>query len=102
MSQPPIYTAYATVTATISNTAKSLEDCGFTAGEVAAARNAVICIRTANVSASWVSGVTPTASTGISLPAGGTYTIEGTANIAAAKLIRETSTDAAATIILEK
>ena len=101
MSQS-IYTAFATATATISSTAKSLQDCGFTADQVAAARNAVICVRTANIVATWVSGVTPTASAGISLPAGGTYVVEGTDNIGAWKSIREGATDSSITVILER
>lgn len=92
---------YQTKSAAVSNTAKGIDhaDFGFTADELAAASQAVVTAHTAAVVFAY-SGETPTATHGHVLPANGTVTIEGHANVQALELIRQSS-DATVSITLE-
>jgi hypothetical protein len=90
----------AKVTATVAGTALTLITFGFTAAQVNAAKKAVICVRTAPISVTTVSGVTAVAADGIAFAANGVYEIEGPKNLQNLSMIRDTATSASVTIIL--
>jgi len=94
--------AVAKITYTVAGTALSLADMGFTTAHINRAKLATITVRTAAVSATWVSGVTPAANDGILWDSGYTYTLVGPRNIQNLKMIRNTGTSASVTIILEE
>ncbi len=65
-----------------------------------AARSATISIETSNVRIRW-SGTNPTGVAGTLLEVGGIYRIDGAANIAALKFIRDSAATADATVWIE-
>lgn len=95
--------AYRTKMATISNSAVGISDAGWswTAGDVAAADQAIITAHTQPVCMTW-DGTTPTATTGMYIAAGGTVTVQGAVNVQNIKLIRQGGSDATVSITLEK
>ena len=96
-------TAYQTKASAIAGTAVALSAVGWswTAGYLALADQAVVTAHTEPVCMTW-DGTTPTATVGMYIPAGGTVTVVGNANVQAVKLIRQGSASATVSITLEK
>lgn len=65
-----------------------------------AARTVVIAVETANVRCRY-DGTNPTATVGMLLEAGGIYRVDGAANVAALRLIRDTTEVVDASVFLE-
>lgn len=95
--------AYSTKGMTISNTAVAISHASFSWGatDLADADQAVITAHSQPMTITW-DGTTPTATVGMYIAAGSTVTIKGNANVQAVKLIRQSGTDATASITLEK
>ena len=95
--------AYATKSNTVSSTAETISDAGWSwsAGDVSSADRALITCRTGGAMVTW-SGVTPTATLGHLVAANATYEVIGNVNIANLQFIREASTDAVITVTLSK
>jgi hypothetical protein len=96
-------TAYQTKVTTIAGTAVAISAAAWswTSGYLALADHAVITAHTEPVCMTW-DGTTPTATLGMYIPAGGTVTVVGNANVQAVQLIRQGSSSATVSITLEK
>lgn len=91
---------------TVGNTAMTLEDFGFSAGDVAAADRATICVTANALRLTWDHPTVnpPTNSTGLRLPTNNypLFEVVGQANIRYLQMIRDSSSDATVTITLEQ
>jgi hypothetical protein len=87
--------------ATVSSTALSLVDVGFTQAEVDQADRARITVATQAIRYRYDGGA-PTASLGHLAAADTSFVIEGNQNIQQLKLIRATGADGAVSVTLEK
>lgn len=96
-------TAYETKAATIAGTAVAISAVGWswTTGNLVQADQAVITAHTEPVCMTW-DGTTPTSTLGMYIPANGTVTVVGNANVQAVQLIRQGSSSATVSITLEK
>lgn len=94
---------YQTKTATISNSAVAISAAGWswTAGNLAAADQAVITAWSQGISMTW-DGTTPTATCGMALAAGASATVVGNRNVQALQFIRSGGSDATVSVTLEK
>lgn len=95
--------AYRTKAAAISNSAVAISAAGWswTAGDIAAADQAIVTAHTNPVNLTW-DGTTPTTTLGYTLAAGASVTVMGNQNVSRLQFIRQGGSDATVSITLEK
>ena len=103
------YTARQVGSAAVTNAVKALShaDFGFSAAQIAAAREAIVCSLATDGAGSALGGVNlldtggdPSVTLGVHLPAGSSVAVRGSVNIGNLRFIRSDTTDARVTVIL--
>ena len=94
-----------TVSGTVSNTAKSLQDFGFAANDVATADRVIVSVTSGALRLSWDHPASnpPSTSTGLLLPTDNypLFEVVGRANAASLQMIRDGSSDATISVSIE-